>query len=172
MSQAQRFSIGLNSGEYGGRKMSRQCAADAIATSLRFLWKEALSIAIADPRGKEDSSISWNHFSKRELSIVPLYCIDATIEWSIFAATRLALGYFFPEKCRIYAHPLLHEHRDDIIIHLYRFRRHTPSALAVFPLSPAGRPLPWQDSVHGTKLSFFTCDVQPFRGLINSCRPT
>ena len=64
--------------------MSRQCAADAIATSIHFLWKEALSITIVDPRGKEDSSISWNHFSKRELSMVPLYCTRATIEWPIF----------------------------------------------------------------------------------------
>lgn len=95
-SQAQNFSMGLSSGEYGGRNRSLQPAFWA-AENNRFLeWNEALSITITVPLSREGRSWLENQNSKRLLSIVPLYWNGERILSAILAATMPQRLYFRP----------------------------------------------------------------------------
>ena len=96
LSQAQNFSMGLSSGEYGGRNRSLQPADRAAESSLFLEWKEALSITITVPLSREGRSRLENQNSKRLLSIVPLYWNGARILSAILAATMPQRLYFRP----------------------------------------------------------------------------
>ena len=106
MRLAHNFSIGFNSGEYGGRKIKCWLYLQAISVSLFFLWKDALSITITVSSGRYGKRHCSNQNSNSVLSVVPLYCNGAMIALPNFAATIFVRWNFRPRIFSITISPL------------------------------------------------------------------
>ena len=93
---AQQRSIGLSSGEYGGRNITLCPKLLAILSTFFLLWKEALSIISVLPDSKDGHKNFLSHSSNNSPSIVPSYCIGSVSLPRYNAAARPVRLYFLP----------------------------------------------------------------------------
>lgn len=93
---AQQRSIGLSSGEYGGRNITLCPKLTAIFSTFFLLWKEALSIISVLPDSNDGHKHFLSHSSNNSPSIVPSYCIGSVSLPRYNAAARPVRLYFLP----------------------------------------------------------------------------
>ena len=93
---AQKFSIGLKSGEYAGRNRRFTPYFSAIRRSDFFLWKLALSMMTVYPQGTTDSKSNSNQSSKSAEFVVLEYVLGAKTLPLQYPETTFVLAYFRP----------------------------------------------------------------------------